>query len=180
MNASAVQMSLPPPQTLGSVQWITFYTYAGRSWSSGPAPDREHETLRMEANITTAITSDLATMLILPGATWSADAMKENVERRRAGTPDVSVLASDWRRPLQRLANQLNGTQVTSIFLGDELLCRGVPLANWSSVASLLKASLPSVFIMATECRGVHYVRGVKPRVQWICLLYTSPSPRDS
>lgn len=62
-----------------------------------------------------------------------------------------AVLAQECKRLRPLVAN---GT-VTGVFVGDELVCHGVPLSNFSAVVSRLRAELgPFVVLYANECCG--------------------------
>lgn len=156
----------------GAVSWLTWYTYFAKPDSSGPALDANHTSLWLERNATRALAATRPTVLDIQKTTWNAAAMAENVRRRRAvpPQPEVSVLGAEWKRDLELVASRVNGSAVSGIFLGDEIVCRGVPLSNWSSVASALRATLgPSdVFIWATECRGIHFIPGVGRGLKWV------------
>ncbi len=76
-------------------------------------------------------------------------------------TPGSEGLASGWSRALDGFIARVgplvrNGT-VVGVFLGDELCCSGVPLANVTTVTDALKAAWPDVATYLNECNTCLY-----------------------
>jgi hypothetical protein len=70
---------------------------------------------------------------------------------------NYSGLDRNWRQNIAAIAATLRpavaaGT-VSAVFLGDELVCHGVPFANFSAVARTLRQELgPKVLLLANDC----------------------------
>ena len=66
-----------------------------------------------------------------------------------------SGLAVDWRdtlgRMLQRSATAFKEGALIGLFLGDELLCSGIPLSNYSAVAEAAKSILGTLGVPAAH-----------------------------
>lgn len=70
---------------------------------------------------------------------------------------NYSGLDANWRQNVAAITAALRPAvaagSVTAVFLGDELVCHGVPFANFSAVARALRAELgPSVLLLANDC----------------------------
>lgn len=155
----------------GSLRWLSWYDYAFKNYSVPGAPlDAAHTTLFMVHNLSAiAAAARRPTLFFLQRDPqlnmWDEATMKENVARRRAGgTSDRSVLPVDWQARLavatRTLRQRAGPGGVEGVQLGDELICRGVPPSNLSSVAAELRRLLPpGVWLFTNECKGVHYCR---------------------
>ena len=152
----------------GSLRWLSWYDYSFKNYSlSGVPLDAAHTSLFMVHNLSAIAAGARRPALFFLQrdaqlAMWDAASMKENVARRRAGESDRSVLPVDWRARLasaSRTLRQRAGV-VAGVQLGDELICRGVPPSNLSSVAAELRRLLPpDIWLFTNECKGVHYCR---------------------
>jgi hypothetical protein len=167
-----------------TLQWLSFYNYPAKSYSSGHVPDAAHATLLMGSN-TSRLGSTARPTLFgpLPRSLWNKTLMAQNVARRRASgqpgaqlQPDLSVLPPDWAQQLRQMVASLQQQQhidIRGIMLGDELSCRGVPPSNLSSVTAelrrLLSATqkLSDVWLWTNECHGIIYNRHPGAR-SWI------------
>jgi hypothetical protein len=156
------------------LRWLSWYTYTSKAYSMGQGLDAAHTSLVMEHNLSRLIAGPPRPTLFGPldRNLWGKLEMKENIARRRASgkkgaklQPDISVLPSDWRARLGNTVHALRQWRVgdggvAGIMLGDELMCRGVPPSNLSSVAGELRQLLPKlVWLWTNECQGVHYNR---------------------
>ena len=153
----------------GSLRWLSWYDYSFKNYSlSGVPLDEAHTSLFMVHNLSAIAAGARRPALFFLQrdaqlAMWDEASMKENVARRRAGgVPDRSVLPVDWRARLASASYTIGQRAgvVAGVQLGDELICRGVPPSNLSSVAAELRRLLPpDIWLFTNECKGVHYCR---------------------
>lgn len=74
-------------------------------------------------------------------------------EKQKYGT----WLASDWRTTAAAIARAVADHKLVGVLLGDELVCKGLPLSNLSAIATELRTQLPAkirdkVWLYTNEC----------------------------
>ena len=81
------------------------------------------------------------------------------------GCKSPAGLCPDWEDYLNayiaHMKPHVDSGNVFGIFLGDEIVCGGIPYANLSLVAGRLKAALPKAWIYTNECGDV--IQGFPP-----------------
>ena len=152
------------------LQWLMWYTFTGRSFVSrgSRALDDAHTSLFLERNLSQLSPGRPSVYSLTEDrALWNETAMKENKRRRKtqpggAGLGELSALPSDWLAQIDSVASTvLSRGGVRGLMLGDELLCRGVPPTNLSSVTEELRKRLPrSIWLWTNECESVHELGG--------------------
>jgi hypothetical protein len=156
--------SLKADDSLGGLEWLTWYTFTGRSFvSSIRAVDDVHTSLFLERNLS-HLRPDFPSVYSLTEdrRLWNETAMKENKARRKdppgSPLPELSALPSHWLVHIDAVARAMlaNGG-VQGVMLGDELVCRGVPQSNLTSVTIELRKRLPhKIWLWANECESIH------------------------
>ena len=140
------------PLGAAPVRWFSWYSYPWKHESHVPL-NGSLANLAAGADPAALAAEPLPGMLMLPGdgPLESTPFLLYNSSGGRAGG---SWLVRDWRSRAAAVAAAVRAhPSIVGVQLGDELVCKGLPLSNLSAVASELRARLPpSTFLYTNEC----------------------------